>query len=138
MRSDLKIDMIGDRQGRRKMKKGKTMMETLSRRDFSKWILGAGVCAATPIISVRAKADDCAERVKRRRDEPAIMLHRGCSDLAVENSLAAYELTFLYGGDGLEVDIHETRDGTLVMLHDDWLDRVVDHYAIGAARPATR
>jgi HEAT repeat protein len=66
--------------------------------------------------------------VAERRQATALMLHRGSSDLAPENTLDAYELTFVTGGDGIEIDLRRTRDGTIVLLHDEWIDRVLDGF----------
>lgn len=64
--------------------------------------------------------------VAERRAGVAVMLHRGCGDLAPENSLDACELAFVLGADGVEIDLRKTRDGTIVLLHDEWIDRVLD------------
>ncbi|HEX7898523.1 MAG TPA: glycerophosphodiester phosphodiesterase family protein [Planctomycetota bacterium] len=61
-----------------------------------------------------------------RRAGVAVLLHRGCADLAPENTLDACELAFALGADGVEIDLRRTRDGTIVLLHDDWIDRVLD------------
>jgi glycerophosphoryl diester phosphodiesterase len=47
-----------------------------------------------------------------------IIAHRGASGLALENTLASFELATLLGVDAIELDIHITRDGKLVANHD--------------------
>jgi glycerophosphoryl diester phosphodiesterase len=54
---------------------------------------------------------------------PANMAHRGASVCAPENTLAAFELAVQQGADWLELDVHKTRDGVIVILHDDSLAR---------------
>ncbi len=54
---------------------------------------------------------------------PANMAHRGASACAPENTLAAFELAVQQGADWLELDVHKTRDGVIVVLHDDSLAR---------------
>ncbi len=50
--------------------------------------------------------------------------HRGGSLLAPENTMAAFEQAVrLYRTDMLEIDVHLTRDGELVVAHDDEVDR---------------
>lgn len=49
--------------------------------------------------------------------------HRGASALAPENTLAAFRLALEQGCDGIELDIHRTRDGHLVVIHDHALGR---------------
>ncbi|HEV8607166.1 MAG TPA: glycerophosphodiester phosphodiesterase family protein [Tepidisphaeraceae bacterium] len=62
------------------------------------------------------------QRVAQRRAGPAIICHRGAHEFAHENTLEAYRATFELGGDGNEIDIRQTRDGILVLFHDDMLD----------------
>jgi glycerophosphoryl diester phosphodiesterase len=57
---------------------------------------------------------------------PRFFAHRGGSALAPENTLVAYENGLSYGADALELDIHPTRDGEIVVIHDDTLDRTTD------------
>src|SRR5690349_13923037 len=62
------------------------------------------------------------QRVAQRRSGICIICHRGASEFAHENTLEAYRATFELGGDGNEIDIRQTRDGVLVLFHDDMLD----------------
>lgn len=52
-----------------------------------------------------------------------IIAHRGASGLALENTLASFELATLLGVDAIELDIHITSDGKLVVNHDATLFR---------------
>ncbi|MBH0116191.1 hypothetical protein I6E52_04970 [Salinibacterium sp. NG253] len=54
---------------------------------------------------------------------PLILGHRGAMAYAPENTLEAYELGADQGADGMEIDIHATRDGMIVAIHDDTIDR---------------
>ena len=74
-------------------------------------------------------------RVAERRAGPMIIVHRGASAMAPENSLEAYAAAMDYGADGCEVDLRRTRDGVLVLFHDDMLDRLLD--AVGEIRELT-
>ena len=49
--------------------------------------------------------------------------HRGASGEAPEHTLAAYDLAIRQGADYIEQDLQLTRDGVLVVLHDETLDR---------------
>lgn len=49
---------------------------------------------------------------------PQIIAHRGASADAPENTLAALRLGFEQGADAVECDVHLTRDGHAVLLHD--------------------
>ena len=57
------------------------------------------------------------------RKRPLIFAHRGCSSLAPENTMAAFKKAREYGAPGLELDIHTTLDGKLVVTHDDTFTR---------------
>ena len=52
--------------------------------------------------------------------------HRGGAGLAPENTLAAFRKALELGVDALEVDLHVTRDGVVVVIHDETLDRTTD------------
>jgi glycerophosphoryl diester phosphodiesterase len=57
-----------------------------------------------------------------------IVAHRGFSELAPENTVAALELALQAGADAVEFDLHTSADGTPVLLHDDTLERTTDGY----------
>jgi len=52
--------------------------------------------------------------------------HRGGTEAAPENSLAAFAAAVELGIPYLETDVHLTSDGVMVAFHDDQLDRVTD------------
>src|SRR3569833_3521175 len=64
------------------------------------------------------------ERIRERRAHPAIICHRGASAFAPENTLEAYAAAMDYGADGCEMDLRRTRDGVIILFHDDMLDRL--------------
>ena len=49
--------------------------------------------------------------------------HRGGSKIAPENTIAAFDRGLAAGADGLELDVHLSRDGIVVINHDATLDR---------------
>lgn len=51
-------------------------------------------------------------------DRPTVLAHRGASGHRCENSLEAFREARTLGADGVELDIHTTRDGALVVHHD--------------------
>ncbi len=53
--------------------------------------------------------------------------HRGASEYAPENTFSSFYLGLLQGANGIETDVRATKDGVLVLFHDDTLDRVTDH-----------
>lgn len=82
-----------------------------------------------------AIAAETPDQVRQRRAKVAgrrkgvdVICHRGASEFAHENTLEAYRATFEVGGDGNEFDIRATKDGVLVLFHDDSLDRLLEAY----------
>jgi glycerophosphoryl diester phosphodiesterase len=49
---------------------------------------------------------------------PLVIAHRGASGTRPENTLSAYELAIEQGADMIEIDLHRTRDGETVVVHD--------------------
>lgn len=47
-----------------------------------------------------------------------IIAHRGASNLATENTLKAFQKAIEIGADYIEFDIHQLKDGEIVILHD--------------------
>jgi glycerophosphoryl diester phosphodiesterase len=54
------------------------------------------------------------------------LAHRGFKAKAPENTMIAYELAKKAGADGLELDVQKTRDGKLVVIHDETINRTTD------------
>lgn len=52
--------------------------------------------------------------------------HRGASAHAPENTLEAFRLAMEMGADGFELDVHLSKDGQLVVIHDETVDRTTD------------
>ncbi len=52
--------------------------------------------------------------------------HRGASEYAPENTLSSFYLGLMQGANGIETDVRRTKDGVLVLFHDDTVDRVTD------------
>jgi glycerophosphoryl diester phosphodiesterase len=52
---------------------------------------------------------------------PRVIAHRGASGRRPENTLPAYELAVEMGADMIEIDLHRTRDGAIVITHDEEL-----------------
>jgi glycerophosphoryl diester phosphodiesterase len=48
-----------------------------------------------------------------------VIAHRGASSIALENSLAAFRAAAPQGADGVELDVHSTADGELIVHHDE-------------------
>jgi glycerophosphoryl diester phosphodiesterase len=55
-----------------------------------------------------------------------VIAHRGASAYAPENTIAAFEKALEIGTDALELDLRQTRDSVLVVLHDADVDRTTN------------
>ena len=52
--------------------------------------------------------------------------HRGASSYAPENTFAAFDLAIAMGARHIELDVHFSSDGHLVVIHDDAVNRTTD------------
>ncbi|WP_052723895.1 glycerophosphodiester phosphodiesterase family protein [Paenibacillus wulumuqiensis] len=60
------------------------------------------------------------------RGRMMVAAHRGNWKQAPENSLAAIQYSIVAGADMIEIDVHRTYDGALVLMHDETVDRMTD------------
>jgi glycerophosphoryl diester phosphodiesterase len=67
---------------------------------------------------------------------PLVFAHRGGSALAPENTMAAFDNGLALGADGLELDVHLSSDGRVVVHHDRTLERTTPLTGPIAARTA--
>ena len=74
-------------------------------------VVAAVLDAQTPVQPARTKT---------------LVAHRGASAYAPEHTLAAYRLAIEQGADFVEQDLAVTKDGVLICLHDDTLDRTTN------------
>ncbi len=58
--------------------------------------------------------------------KPRVIAHRGGSGSAPENTMAAFEMALEAGADFLEMDVHASSDGHIVVMHDPALGRTTD------------
>ncbi|HEX2385368.1 MAG TPA: glycerophosphodiester phosphodiesterase, partial [Candidatus Binatia bacterium] len=58
--------------------------------------------------------------------KPRVIGHRGAAGAAPGNTLAAFERAVADGADIVELDVHRTHDGEVVIIHDDTVDRTTD------------
>ena len=58
--------------------------------------------------------------------KPKVWAHRGASGVYPENTLLAFKEAIKMHSDGIELDIHLTKDGEIVVCHDETIDRTSD------------
>ncbi|WP_237884123.1 glycerophosphodiester phosphodiesterase [Pseudomonas sp. PGPR40] len=83
-------------------------------------MLGLGQAQATSEPSPTALA------TRLGMPHPAVIAHRGASFDAPESTAAAYKLARDLGADYLELDLQRSKDGVLIALHDNNLQRTTD------------
>jgi glycerophosphoryl diester phosphodiesterase len=86
-----------------------------------RWILAAFAAGLVVTVTLRRRA-----AFQVNQDWPTAFAHRGASSRAPENTLEAFRLAAESGAGGLELDIHMTSDGRIVVLHDDSVNRTTD------------
>ena len=89
-----------------------------------KRILVAAIVGLAGILAALALRRGEARTI--RVDWPANLAHRGASARAPENTLEAFRLAVEAGAGGLELDVHMTLDGEIVVIHDAAVDRTTN------------
>src|SRR5689334_9975223 len=64
--------------------------------------------------------------------KPRVIGHRGAAGVAPENTVAAFEWAVADRADIVELDVHASRDGQIVVIHDETVDRTTD--GVGAVK----
>jgi glycerophosphoryl diester phosphodiesterase len=64
-----------------------------------------------------------------------VVAHRGFKAVAPENTIAAFDAAAAVGADYMELDVHVTKDGALILMHDAKVDRTTN--GTGAVRDLT-
>ena len=86
-------------------------------------LLAAGLAVLAMLLTLVVPAD-AASAKKPQEDAPVLNVgHRGASGYAPEHTIPAYDLALKLGADYIEQDLQLTKDGVLVVLHDETLDR---------------
>ena len=84
-------------------------------------VLGALVCLPLP------SSAQSAETISARQgNTPAVIAHRGGALLGTENSISCLANGIELGSDMVEIDVHMTADGELIVCHDPTIDRTTD------------
>jgi glycerophosphoryl diester phosphodiesterase len=82
-------------------------------------VAGTGLTLAAVVLRKR-------EARTLRSDWPLNVAHRGASARAPENTLEAFRLAVEAGAGGLELDVHMSSDGEVVVIHDATVDRTTE------------
>ena len=78
------------------------------------------------------------------KNKVRVAAHRGNSCVCPENTLVAMRSALELPVDMLEIDLHMTKDGHIILMHDHAVDRTTDHtglirdYTLAQTRAAGR
>lgn len=86
----------------------------------------AMICLAALVPALGACHGARPEAVFEAPKKTFVVAHRGGALEAPENTVAAVRHAVAIGAQWIEVDVHLTRDGVPVVLHDETLDRTTD------------
>ena len=86
---------------------------------------GAGEDRVVDCHKTESTWKESADKKKRER-KTKIWAHRGSSGFAPENTMPAFEVAKDLDIDGIELDVQMTKDGELVVIHDEQIDRTSD------------
>ncbi len=69
-------------------------------------------------------------RLAKESGEMVVIAHRGGSQLFLENTMTAFRKVQELGVDAIELDIHASKDGKLIVIHDPNIKRIsgIDRY----------
>ena len=83
-------------------------------------------CQRFGSVRTSIKTNRFRELLRATRARPLIVAHRGDSFYAPENTLEAARIGWETGADAWEFDVHLSRDGVPVVIHDESLLRTTD------------
>lgn len=101
---------------------------------ITRWTLALAALLAAFTLPALAQDDDAADDadeaaphpILEPAQTPLVMAHQGGDGLRPGNTMAAFEHAVELGVDVLEMDIHSTSDGVIVVIHDDTVDRTTN------------
>src|SRR5690242_3070991 len=70
------------------------------------------------------------ERLQRERGRVWVVGHRGAMGYCPENTLVSFERGLELGADWIELDVHLSADGALIVIHDETLERTTNGHGL--------
>jgi glycerophosphoryl diester phosphodiesterase len=80
--------------------------------------LAMGVTGAAVLSAWRHRENDLAARASTPKDWPINFAHRGGAGIGPENTIEGFRIGLEAGGEVIELDVHTTADGEVVVIHD--------------------
>ena len=93
----------------------------------------AALCVAVPARATKAITSSGVGEPNR----PLVIAHRGASGVAPENTMASFEQAVRFGADMIELDVHGSKDGRLIVIHDSSTSRTARGNPQGAVADLT-
>ena len=95
-------------------------------RGFLRGLLIIILIIAAILVAVALLTPPAPEFAFFDSDRPMVIAHQGGEGLRPSNTMLAFANAVILGVDVLEMDVHSTSDGALVLIHDDTVDRTTD------------
>ena len=93
----------------------------------------AALCVAVPTHATKAITSSGGGEHSRS----LVIAHRGASGVAPENTMASFEQAVRFGADMIELDVHGSKDGHLIVIHDSSTSRTARGNPQGAVADLT-
>jgi glycerophosphoryl diester phosphodiesterase len=87
-----------------------------------KWL----ITLSALIMAVGVTTGGGAAMAKEKNKDIVNVSHRGASGYAPEHTLVSYDMGEKMHGDYIEIDLQMTKDGQLIAMHDETVDRTTD------------
>lgn len=88
------------------------------------FVVAIAVWFATSTVTLQLGAASRSPQASIDQHRVLVIAHRGGALESTENTIGAFERAARIGADGIETDIRLTRDGVVVVYHDDYFGRV--------------
>src|SRR3954447_26746922 len=87
-----------------------------------KWL----ITLSALVMAVGVTTGGGAAMAKEKHKDIVNVSHRGASGYAPEHTLVSYDMGDKMHGDYIEIDLQMTKDGQLIAMHDETVDRTTD------------
>ena len=102
------------------------VLNSYDKSDLSDNLGGLALAVCRTFLSLIGRFINQSERRGLIMADIKVWAHRGASAYAPENTISAFRKAAEMKADGVELDIQLSKDGELVVIHDETVDRVSD------------
>lgn len=89
-------------------------------------VIGGGAVVTKSFPENSKLVGNPAKNLNRIDVQSKLFAHRGAKSFAPENTLSAFKKAVESGADGIELDVHLSQDGFIVVMHDENVDRTTN------------